>query len=199
MTLAQVVDKASSEHYKALLVYANETATTVPRIPLSAPLVEFIKRDNIVFLEELQTSMAGYDMGTSGQVQGRWDHQISDMNTWDTGDFNEMSAKQYFEQANTSEQSSTTLTPNTDMDDDSVAMEMEEVKSANTVWPGAVSNASSDTVGGEVVGIVEPERQGGGASVRDVEMTDVELGDADEDEDARPKAQHIENVDRKGG
>ncbi|KAF2004525.1 hypothetical protein P154DRAFT_543352 [Amniculicola lignicola CBS 123094] len=217
LTLSQVIQQATSEHKSALFVYANDAATSVPEIPLPEPLVKFVQQDNIAFIRELSSDYPEEEGAGGIEPFGGWNergddhvdwknHQKPD---WDLGgragggggkgyDWNTASAREFHEYHADSGLSSQTLTPRTDMDEEinmMGAQEMREVGVKEThehgggveAWAG-MSNASSETVGGDVV----MESQ---ASRADVEMVDVNL-------EEEPSVQHIEVKEeeiRKGG
>ena len=64
MSLDQVLDRASSENTEALLVYANANALNAENIPLTKALSDFVKKDNVAFMEELQSAGIGGGAGT---------------------------------------------------------------------------------------------------------------------------------------
>jgi hypothetical protein len=219
LDLTQVVERASSENSSALLVYANEAATSIAPVPLTKPLKDFIDHDNVKFMEELQSSFGDYNMDNNNDNEVAeiyhptrpWKH-VNDNTTYSTNwvdqaraqaDYNgQGSGQSWVDQARaqtdyhgqSSGQSSTTLTPNTDIEDEGVSMEMQEVSNGTVGWPGTISNASSDTVGGESMDLVnsQPPKT---VNLRDVEMRDVDLTD----DDKEPRSQHIETIERKGG
>lgn len=181
--LQQVLERATSEAASVLLIYANESATSEPLIPLSKALEDFVKKDKLCFLEELQKnhdlSGAGVWSDYGDEVRGEWDK--------DTGppeynhDWANISAKQYHEKSGQqgSALSSATLTPNTELDGESGVREMVEVNGGMDALTGLHSDAME----------VDPQSQS-----RDTQMVDVKEVPADE-----PKAQHIEFAEKKGG
>ncbi|KAF2205841.1 hypothetical protein GQ43DRAFT_211334 [Delitschia confertaspora ATCC 74209] len=52
--LTTVLEAASAEHPEALLVYANSAALDTEPVPLSKQLHDFVQRDNLSFMQELQ-------------------------------------------------------------------------------------------------------------------------------------------------
>ena len=176
----QVLERATSEAASGLLIYANDAAMSERPIPLPKPLEDFVKKDKLCFLEELQR---GHDLGSGNgwedfgdKVRGDWDK------TGDPPEYNHdwanISSRQYH--AEKSKQSpgmsSATLTPNTEIDGEGVR-EMVEV------------NGGVDTMAGLRNDPMELDSQN-----RDTQMVDVKEVPADE-----PKAQHIEFAEEKGG
>lgn len=175
----QVLERATSEAASALLIYANEIAMSEKPIPLSKPLEDFVKKDRLCFLEELQKS---HDLGSSNgwedfgdEVRGDWEK------TGDPPEYNHdwanISSRQFHEKSKqSSSMSSATLTPNTEVEGEGVR-EMVEVNSGADAMVGVRSDP------------MEVDTQN-----RDVQMVDVKEVPADES-----KAQHIEFAERKGG
>ncbi|KAF9695176.1 hypothetical protein EKO04_006923 [Ascochyta lentis] len=181
--LQQVLERATSEAASVLLIYANEAATSEPLLPLSKPLEEFVKKDKVCFLEELQKN---HDLGATGvwddygdEVRGNWDKETGPPEY--NHDWANMSAKQYHEKDGQQESalSSATLTPNTELDGESGVREMVQVNGSMDAMTGLHSDAME----------VDTQTQS-----RDTQMVDVKEVPADE-----PKAQHIEFAERKGG
>jgi hypothetical protein len=188
LTLEEVIERATTESASALLVYANDEAMSVERSPLPEPLDAFVKKDNVNFLQELQSSLTGWeDYGNTdygndyGNVaQGGWDYTSTpDANS----DFEMISAEQFHSsekkrERNHSNLSSATLTPNTEIDD-----------APEIVEKGR--RASSETVGrGDDAMKVDGEKEKGKVSFTDVDMKDVQ---------EEPRTQHIEVAEKKGG
>jgi hypothetical protein len=201
LDLSQVVERASTENSSALLVYANEAATSVPPVSLAKPLKDFVEQDNVRFMEELQSNFGDYNMDTNDNQVAEIYHpsqpwkQATDSSTYTNWVDQARARKEY--QGQSSGQSSTTLTPNTDIEDEGISMEMQEVNNRmDTVggWTGAISNASSETMSGDAMdlGDSQPPQT---VNPRDVEMRDVDLTDRDNE----PMTQHIETLERKGG
>lgn len=198
-----VLEKAKSEHRSALLVYANEEALNERPALLPEALSSFLKEDNQAFEKELDGSYDYQDADQGLKVIGDWDqgppdYQDPTLDPFAQDDWDHVSAKELNEQMNMTAASSATLTPNTN------DYESNEYNGGIDSWAG-ISNASSDTVGGEVMdtGIEQGQSQmqqqkapHGTVSLRDVEMLDVDLTDT---QDQRPKVQHIEMVEKKGG
>ncbi|ORY16180.1 hypothetical protein BCR34DRAFT_611754 [Clohesyomyces aquaticus] len=229
VTLAQVLEKASSEHSSALLVYANEAAMSVTPAEVPPALGAFVKQDNLRFLEELQSDFEGAAGGI--QQEGDWDNdkmniaddyahyggssniggssnmsvfgnQFGPVNNFDT-----MSASQFHalnEKApgrDDEEMSSTTLTPNTEVGDDAAAMEMREIDGGMGAWVDC-SNASSETVGRDSMDVGGIQQQPQTVNMRDVEMGGTGASQQmDVDAEERPSVRHIESLEaeRKGG
>lgn len=196
------------------MVYANEAATSPVPIPLSEPLQQFVKDDNVRFLEELQVI----------EPIGEWNNEPT-TNSWPRdktsehpptyaddwafyGGTSTISAfgnqfqghtnKGYTEQkSGDSEMSSTTLTPNTDIEDDGIGgTEMQEVNGGISAWAGGMSSASSDTVGGEPMDVVKESQSQQTVNMREVEMVDVDLTGERREE---PRVEHIEHLEKKDG
>ncbi|PSN70938.1 hypothetical protein BS50DRAFT_570359 [Corynespora cassiicola Philippines] len=200
VALDEVLRAASSGYKSAILIYANDAATSVPPAPLSSALQNFVKRDNLTFLKELQEAQSQNEWTTepgTGVAQGDWAGDYGD--GWNNEDqWNSMSAKQFHDQAD-STLSSTTLTPNTEIGDDGAAMEMQEVNGGISAWAGVSSSASSDTVGADAMDIVEIDDPRPGAPPATVDLRDVEMGGAGATNGREePRVQHIEVVEKKG-
>lgn len=180
--LQQVLERATSEAASVLLIYANEAATSEPLIPLSKPLEDFVKRDKLCFLEELQKN---HDLGAGGGWEdfGEGDEVRGD---WDKGtdppeynhDWANLGAKQYHDDKQQgSAMSSATLTPNTELDGESGVQEIVEVNGGTD----AIARMNSDAMD------FDTQVQGG-----DTQMVDVNAS-AEE-----PKTQHVEFAEKRG-
>jgi hypothetical protein len=189
LTLEEVIERATTESASALLVYANDEALSVERSPLPEPLDAFTKKDNVNFLQELQSSLTGWeDYGNTdygndyGNVaQGGWDYTPSTPDA--NSDFEMISAEQFHSsekkrERNHSNLSSATLTPNTEIDDAPEMVEKGRRASSETV--GRVDDAME----------VDGEKGKGKVSFTDVDMKDVQ---------EEPRTQHIEVAEKKGG
>jgi hypothetical protein len=185
VTRQDVIERASTESSNALLVYAHKEATSLAPLPLSEALEEFVKRDNLLFLEELQRSNTGWedvDYDTSADIpRGGWDEQPPG---YDHHDWTDMSAAEFHRDANLS---SATLTPMTEHDDG--VQEMIEINGGMDAMTG-VSDASSVTVGRESMEMDERASQAHGVAG----LVDVDMEDAQTD----MRVQHIEVAERKG-
>jgi hypothetical protein len=216
VTLDEVLVKARSDGGRVLLVYANETATSVQPIPLPPSLDEFVKKDNVSFTQDLcrrEEEWPDYNPEDGTTINGNWmndDHK--GVNDWDEAprygggyddnyNWSSMSAKKFHEQD--SGVSSTTLTPNTEVDEGVDMVEMQEVNGSIATWAGGgLSNASSDALGAG-----EPMEISDDTQIRDTQTRltkpdtgDVEMGDADAGKaDIVPKVEHIEMLEKKGG
>lgn len=123
-TLQEVLERATSESASVLLVYANEAAMSAVPASLSKPLEEFVKKDKLAFLEELQknaTSWDSYEDEYSNVAQGGWDKDSIDPSDFDSShDWKDISAQRYHQNQNSTthleNMSSATLTPNTEME-----------------------------------------------------------------------------------
>ncbi|CAO2649656.1 Nn.00g070410.m01.CDS01 [Neocucurbitaria sp. VM-36] len=189
LTLQEVIERATSESASALLIYANDAATSVEPLPLSKPLEDFVKKDKLNFLAELQKNAPGWeDYGDCGDTaKGGWDKEPP---TYDY-DWSNVSAKEFHSHdRNDSNISSTTLTPNTEVGDDGGGVrEMVEVNGGMDALAGLSSSASSDTVGAEAMDVDR-------ASLKDnASFRDVHMEEAQED----VNTQHIEVAEKKGG
>jgi hypothetical protein len=181
LSLEEVIERATTESASALLVYANDDAMKFEPTPLPEPLETFVKKDNLNFLQELQSNLTGWETygNDFGNVaQGGWDHNPSTPDA--TSDFELISADEFHNSEKKRERinsnlSSATLTPNTEIDD---APEMVEKG----------RRASSETVGR---GDDAMEVDGKGK----VSFTDVDMEDVAE----KPRTQHIEVAEKKGG
>lgn len=172
-----------------MLVYANETALSETPLPLSKALEDFVKKDKLCFLEELQKNhdlSAGDWVDYGDEPKGNWDEPKVD---WITStdppgynhDWANISAQQYYDanRKESSGQSSATLTPNTEADGDSGVREMVEV------------NGGMDAMAGLRSDPMEVDAQ---TQSQNTQMVDVKEVPAEE-----PKAQHIEFAQKKGG
>lgn len=221
VTEAIVLDRAKSEHKSVLLVYANDDALSEKLVPLTEALCEFLRTDNQIFEKELDSETRWDKPVRRVKKEGNWtndppsyqqagadyygDHTIQEMQeeVWHQEDWDHISSKELREQMEYRAVSSTTLTPNAD------DYEEKEFNGGIDSWAG-VSNASSDTVGGEVMEItvdgLDKEAHAprdpphGTVNLRDVEMVDVDLnGEAKKKKDEGPTVKHIEMVEKKGG
>lgn len=189
LSLQEVIERATTESASALLVYANDAATSAEPIPLPKPLEDFAKRDNLNFLEELQKSTSGAwgDYGDYGNVaQGGWD---KDPPFDDDNDWSQISAKEFHSRTrNDSNMSSATLTPNTEVDD---AQEMVETNRGASAVAGMISSASSETIGRSDDAMdIDADKLQSKVSLSDLDMQDGY---------GQPSKQHIEVVEKKGG
>lgn len=181
--LQQVVERATSEAASVLLIYANEAAMSEAPIPLSKPLEDFVKKDKLCFLEELQKN---HDLGAGSgwddfgdQVRGDWDKETDPPGY--NHDWANISSQQFHNEKSkeSSGMSSATLTPNTELDGESGVREMVEVNGGMDAMTGLRSDPME----------IDTQTQS-----RDTQMVDVKEVPAEE-----PKAQHIEFAEKKGG
>lgn len=191
LTLEDVIERATTESASALLIYANEAATSVDPLPLAKPLEDFVRKDKLNFFEELQKNATGWEsFGDYGVVpQGGWDKNPPDYEN----DWNNMSASEFHgHERNDSNMSSATLTPNTEVGDDEPGVqEMVEVNGGMDALTGLSSSASSVTVGRDE----EAMDVDGAKSQAKVSFSDVDMADVSEE----PRTQHIEVAEKKGG
>ncbi|RYN85436.1 hypothetical protein AA0120_g8813 [Alternaria tenuissima] len=209
LSLSEVIERATTESASALLVYANDAATTADPLPIPKALEDFAKKDNLNFLRELQESRSGWEDygGDYGNVaQGGWDdtmHPTSHANpSFDEGvdenGWSEISAKEFSSSTggrprNDSNMSSATLTPNTEIEDDEQQQQMVEMGAAGAT---NMSNASSETVGrGDDAMDLDGESQKLQSQVR---FSDVDMEDVGGRDDGL-RTQHIEVSEKKGG
>ncbi|KAF1933599.1 uncharacterized protein M421DRAFT_200965 [Didymella exigua CBS 183.55] len=177
----QVLERATSEAASVLLIYANKAAMSEKPIPLAKPLEDFVKKDKLCFLEELQKSH-GLDSGNAwedfgDEMKGDWDKASNPPGY--NHDWANISSRQFHDEMSkqSSGMSSATLTPNTEMDGEGVR-EMVEVNGGMDAMAGLRSDPMAvDT-----------------QASRDTQMVDVKEIHAEE-----PKAQHIEFAQNKGG
>ncbi|KAJ4367190.1 hypothetical protein N0V83_007720 [Neocucurbitaria cava] len=220
LCLQEVIERATSESASALLIYANDAATSVDPLPLSKELEEFVKKDKLAFLEELQkgaTATAGatsgwenyYDGGYGNIARGGWDKESDPDGTiagsappsYDDYEWGTMSAKQFHDshrERSDETMSSTTLTPNTEVGDDDGrgVKQMVEVNGGMDAFSGlASSTASSVTVGGDDTA---EAMDVDGASFMNVDMHIPEVRD-DMDTQHIEVATPLEPVEKKGG
>ncbi|KAF2639040.1 hypothetical protein P280DRAFT_471029 [Massarina eburnea CBS 473.64] len=221
VSIEQVCEEASAITGKTLLIYANDAALSAPQIPLSKPLEDFVKLDNLALHRDIKrqedTGWGGHDAREGSHIVGDWAEEGARVGEWNDGfdDWNSISAKEFHQSGYGSANggyvdandggsgisSSRTLTPNTEVDDDELlrsdATEMQEVNGGKHV--GLQSNASSETVGLEPMEIVKESQKSRG------EDTDVEMMDADTQEvkaavkDMGSEVVHIERVEKKDG
>lgn len=173
-----VLERATSEAASVLLIYANDAATSEKPLPLSKPLEDFVKKDKLCFLEELQKN---HNLSTGDVWEDFGDEPRGD---WSKGldppscnhDWANISAQQYYDdnRKQSSAISSATLTPNTDVDGDGDAGVREMIQ----------VNGSTDLMD------MDTDTQ---TQTRDTQMIDVKEVPAEE-----PQTQHIE-VAKKGG
>lgn len=189
ITQQEVIERATSESASALLIYANEAATSVEPISASKPLEDFVKKDNLNFHEELQAANTAnwnsFGDSYSDLANNGWENVPTDP---DYDDWHNLSASQYHNRnRNDSNLSSTTLTPNTEVGDDSPGVrEMIEVNGGMDALAG-LSTSSSTT---EVMD-VDTSQQAQGR----VNFSDATMNDAPDE----PRVQHIEVTEKKGG
>jgi hypothetical protein len=160
----QVLERATSEAASVLLVYANEAAISEQPLPLPKPLQDFVNKDNLNFLEELQKSQEWEDEPST--VQGDWDKDPPGYNH----DWANISARE-FQQTRDSGVSSTTLTPNTDVDVD-VDVDVGDAEVQEIVDIPS-SNASTATIADTPSGVIEMDLDSQPA--RDTEMVDLKV------------------------
>ncbi|KAL6160318.1 hypothetical protein ACJBU6_01660 [Exserohilum turcicum] len=211
LSLQEVIDRATTESASALLVYANDDAISVEPTLLPKPLLDFVKRDNLNFLEELQKSATDWEaFGDYDNVaetdwdsgKPRWDKDSTQQWREDTlpeDTWNQIPAKEFDSRdLNDSNMSSATLTPNTEIEDDtsSAAQQQQQHTASNTV--AAPSNASSETIGrSDDVMEIDAVKLQAKVAFSDVDMPDVH-------EEPEPpllsSQQHIEVTEKnKGG
>ncbi|CAN9338054.1 unnamed protein product [Alternaria alternata] len=181
LSLSEVIERATTESASALLVYANDAATTADPLPIPKALEDFAKKDNLNFLRELQESRTGWE-----------DYGGVDENGWSEISAKEFSSSTGGRPRNDSNMSSATLTPNTEIEDD------EQQQMVETGARGAtnMSNASSETVGrGDDVMDLDGESQKLQSQVR---FSDVDMEDVGGRDDGL-RTQHIEVSEKKGG
>ncbi|CBY01009.1 predicted protein [Plenodomus lingam JN3] len=190
LSLQDVLERATTESATVLLVYANEAATTSEPAPLSKPLLEFVKKDNLNFLEELQKTSKGWE--TYGEdysaTAGDWDKDALPPDygsqEYKDDDWNNMSAREFHSHGHghgvgvgvDDNMSSATLTPNTEVEEADGKPEMDTgVVMREMVEVGAEGDRefkrrreSSETIG-EERGERARETRG------DVEMRDGEV------------------------
>ncbi|USP75751.1 hypothetical protein yc1106_03025 [Curvularia clavata] len=211
LSLQEVIERATTESASALLVYANDDAMSVEPTPLPKPLLDFVKRDNLNFLEELQKDATNWeafnDYGDVTQTewdanQGRWDPAPE--GDWeeatvpdDSNGWSQVSAKELKSRTrNDSNISSTTLTPNTEIDDtDHTASGARDMAQPDigTSAASQLSSASSETVGrSDDVMDLDSQRLQNKVSFSDVDMPDVH-------EESRSQHDEVAKEEKKGG
>ncbi|CAI6333410.1 unnamed protein product [Periconia digitata] len=234
VTVDNVCADASANSGKVLLVYANDAALTVDYIQLSKPLQDFVQADNAVLVDDIDrhtTAWEDYDPQEGLTPLGGWD--MADDAVRSDGqeppeydDWNAISAKE-FHRANSydykgfnttvggddggndadSTMSSTTLTPNTDIDDDDDIQaagsviardtpEMKEINGGIAAWAGTTSNASSETVGIEPMNMIRngQTQSSKPAIARTAGDGDVNMQGVQESEAVKPETQHTEKT-----
>lgn len=211
LSLQEVIERATTESASALLVYANDDAMSVEPTPLPKPLLDFVKRDNLNFLEELQKDAANWeafnDYGDVTQTewdanQGRWDPPPE--GDWedatvpdDSNGWSQVSAKELKNRTrNDSNISSATLTPNTEIDDaDNTTSGTRYIAQPDigTSAASQLSSASSETVGrSEDAMDLDSQRLQNRVSFSDVDMPDVH-------EESRSQHVGVAGQEKKGG
>lgn len=198
LSLQDVLERATSESASVLLVYANDAATSSDPMPLPEALEQFVKKDNINFVEELQKNATGwesYDNEYNTSAQGDWDKKPYD---YRDDDWNNIGAQEFHARGDDGKvddtMSSATLTPNTEMDDDEdgkrfdegngvVKREMVEITGGDGVKKRRVS---SETIG-EIEGVTQEKSE--------TKMMDVEMEDVKEE----PRVHYVEVAQRKDG
>ncbi|KAF2028373.1 hypothetical protein EK21DRAFT_90659 [Setomelanomma holmii] len=198
LTQEEVLERAATESASALLVYAHKDAMAPDPLPLPKPLEDFVKKDNLNFMEELQKAATGWEhmeYDQSGDVpKGDWNDTIDGPPGYNYDeDWANMSAQEFHSHnRHDSNLSSATLTPNTEHDDTgggTGVQEMVEVNGSMDAMNG-LSSATSSTIDGGVMGIDGAVKGHGRASFTDEVMPDAH------DE---PRVQHIEIAEKKGG
>ena len=142
----EVLERAATESASVLLIYAHDDALSVTPVPLSKPLVDFVQRDNLNFIAELQadSSSGGWEdvaYDTNSDVpKGNWNPNPPD---YETG-WAAQSIREYHQhQRQESNMSSATLTPNTEHDDDGGGVkEMVEINGGMDALVGLSSGPS---------------------------------------------------------
>jgi hypothetical protein len=81
LSLSSVLERINTEHKSALIVYANDAALSPPPVALSETLAEFVKTDNIRFLEELSGG-PGWDYGAGTNTDDA--QNIEPIGGWNT-------------------------------------------------------------------------------------------------------------------
>lgn len=190
----QVLERATTEAASVLLIYANDAATSEPPLPLSKPLADFVKKDKLAFLEELQKN---HDLGVSAgwedfgdEPQGEWSKSTEPPGY--NHDWANINAQYHGEKGRQSEAlSSATLTPNTEVGSESGVREMVEVNGGRDDRTDRETNGDVDAFTGlrSDPMDVDPHSQG-----RDAQMVDVKEVPAEE-----PGVKHIEFAEKKGG
>jgi hypothetical protein len=187
----EVLERAATESAAALLVYAHADATSAAPLPLSKPLEDFVKKDGVNFMEELQkaTTAGGweeYDIANDNP-QGTWN---ADPPEYEGADWSSMSANEFHRHG--SNLSSATLTPNTEHGDQGVT-EMVEVNGGMDALTGVSSRASSSTIEGDVM-----EIDGHGTASLTGQDEGAQAG-MEEVRGEEPRVRHIEIAEKKGG
>ena len=194
LSFQDVIKRAISESASALLVYANATATSAQPLPLSAPLEDFVNKDKLIFLEELQQTNSvweDYEDDYGNSAQGGWDKDRSAIDY----DWSNMNPSEFHRHdRNDSNISSTTLTPNTELDDTEGVREMIEVNGGMDALTGISRSASTVTIGRDSDGMdLDTASSPVKATFEDV---DLKMGDVRETES---QTQHFDGGERKGG
>lgn len=179
-----VLERATSEAASVLLIYANEAATSEPLLPLSKPLSDFVKKDKLAFLEELQKN---HDLGAGtgwedygDEVKGDWNRDLNPNPPEYNHDWSNLDNQRHSENSKqSSDMSSATLTPNTEVGSEAGVREMVELSNGTD----AMNDLRSDPMD------VDAQSQ----------SRDAQMLDAKEVVPEESKAQHIEFADGKGG
>jgi hypothetical protein len=137
----EVLERAATESATALLVYAHDDALSVTPVPLSKPLIDFVQKDNLNFIEEIQKDMSSgwedmaYDTSNDAPKGGWQEDPPGYEDDWVATSVN---AYQQHQRSG-SNLSSATLTPNTEHDDDGGVREMVEVNGGMDALTGLSS------------------------------------------------------------
>jgi hypothetical protein len=198
--LKTVLEKISSEHSSALVVYANETARSTPNVPLPDALCTLVRDDNRRFEQEYPKGwdfdgpiepITGWNAVNYADAWGADSEQdppaYSDV-TWDDPPVSQADTKAEADVVQVSAglvtpQSSTTLTPATDQDVEEPEVEMQEVSNRLAAQADVVMQTESDDEGEELHGeLTRVKTRAAKGSLRDVETPDrqdVEMTDAE--------------------
>lgn len=196
LNLEDVLERATSESASVLLVYANDEAISPDPVALPTALEQFVKRDNIEFLEELQkdsTAWEAFGEKYNTSLDENWDKQSYEFHDhdWKNASTQEFHAQSELGKVYGS-MSSATLTPNTEMEDidgkrfdvQETEVVMREIVEVNKVKR---RRESSETIG-EIDGVRNGKSE---AKLIDVEM--------DDSKEVPSVLQQAEASQRKGG
>ncbi len=197
LTFQDVIERATSESASALLVYANTAATSAEPVPLSKALEDFVKKDKLNFLGELQNAAAWDDYGDYGNaVQSDWDIDHSKDVDYD---WTNMTSSEFpRHDRNDSNISSTTLTPNTELDEADGVREMIEVNGGMDALTGMSRSASTVTIGRDDSDIMDLDERGhlvGEPMKLESERNDMEVQEIKEES----RTIQPEMLEKKGG